>query len=382
MIRGGRASPSAKAVKLVLEACHHGSPKASIAAGIPSHQAPRTSFSRRSPTEYRHPEGPRLRARACRGDPAATTARGSARGPASRGCRGYASPGAARHRERRRCARRHLGPSASSSTRRWPDIRPFEAANLQDALIAAATPLMPPLTAGRPIPIPASGVVRKCLEKDRENHSSVQKRPRGALRPYAPAAFAHYVDRVKAVGGPRNPFVGTVRTVAPRARPHRDGGTFATDTFTTEASPDSIMPLERDARATDRDATDARLRGGVRRQPAARGPARAHRGRHHVPRRAHRHPERASRPRRRAWGSTISPLSRCPPSPSPLGPLPPLAPASTPPPPLRSRVINLDDSRVAEKPAPAKPAWRRDPRMTRRQRVPPSAKPANLMTYR
>lgn len=389
MIRGGKGVPVSEAVKLVLEACH-GLAEAHAAGIVHRDIKPSNLFLAQKPDKtvtLKVLDFGLARAEVT----AATTARGSARGPRIAGSPGYASP-------------EQLGTASDADAR--ADIwglgivlyeavaghRPFEAANLQDALIAAATLPMPPLTSpSEPIPPGFEDVVRKCLEKDRENrYSSVQDLAE-ALRPYAPAAFAHYVDRVKAVGG-RNPFsVGTVRTVAPEGEGHTATvGTFATDTFTAEASPDSMMP---------------RSNGMPESNPTATPPTPGFVVASVVSQRlavllaliavvttclvvliviGTRKPTTPASTGKAPPSAALT----LPPSPSALGPLPPLAlpPASTPPPPApEPQVINLDDS-VAEKPAAGeKPAPGEKPAKSTkaRPRGAASAKPAgNPMTYR
>lgn len=241
MIRGGKPLPVSEAVKLVLEACH-GLAEAHAAGIVHRDIKPSNLFLAQKPDKtvtLKVLDFGLARAEVT----AATTARGSARGPRIAGSPGYASP-------------EQLGTASDADAR--ADIwglgvvlyeavsghRPFEAANLQDALIAAATLPMPPLTSpNEPIPPGFEDVVRKCLEKDRENRYATVQDLAEALRPYAPAAFAHYVDRVRAVGG-KNPFsVGTIRTVSPEGEGHTATvGTFSTDTFTGDAAPDSMMP--------------------------------------------------------------------------------------------------------------------------------------------
>ena len=241
MIRGGKPLPVQEAVKLVLEACH-GLAEAHAAGIVHRDIKPSNLFLAQKPDKtvnLKVLDFGLARAEVT----AATTARGSARGPRIAGSPGYASP-------------EQLGTASDADAR--ADIwglgvvlfeaisghRPFEATNLQDALIAAATLPMPPLTSpSEPIPAGFEDVVRKCLEKDRENRYATVVDLAEALRPFAPPAFAHYVDRVKAVGG-RNPFsVGTVRTVAPEGEGHTATvGTFATDTFTADGARESIAP--------------------------------------------------------------------------------------------------------------------------------------------
>ena len=246
MIRGGKPLPLQEAVKLVLEACH-GLAEAHAAGIVHRDIKPSNLFLAQKPDKtvtLKVLDFGLARAEST----SATTARGSARGPRIAGSPGYASP-------------EQLGTAADADSR--ADIwglgvvlfevvsghRPFEATNLQDALIAAATLPMPPLESPNgPVPPAFEAVVRKCLEKDRENRFASIQDLAEALRPFAPPAFAHYVDRVRAVAG-RDPFsAGTLRSMAPAGEGHTATvGTFSTDTNTDTFAGqlDSIPPRSR-----------------------------------------------------------------------------------------------------------------------------------------
>jgi serine/threonine-protein kinase len=366
------------AVKLVLEACH-GLAEAHAAGIVHRDIKPSNLFLAQKPDKtvtLKVLDFGLARAEVT----AATTARGSARGPRIAGSPGYASP-------------EQLGTASDADAR--ADIwglgivlyeavsghRPFDAANLQDALIAAATLPMPPLTSpSEPIPPGFEDVVRKCLEKDRESRYATVTDLAEALRPFAPPAFAHYVDRVRAVGG-RNPYsVGTIKTTAvPEGEGHTATvGTFSTDTFTAEATPDSRSPRSMpmgESNPTTGTAQGFLVASVVSQRLvlllaaivvvstclvvlvviATRKPIEANAGK-----------------------PPPSAALTLPPSPSALGPLPPLAlPAmsTAPAPEPQANVIDLDPPEKPEKPVTKPTKGRAKPGA--------SAKPAgNPMTYR
>jgi serine/threonine-protein kinase len=379
-----RPVPVSEAVKLVLEACH-GLAEAHAAGIVHRDIKPSNLFLAQKPDKtvtLKVLDFGLARAEVT----AATTARGSARGPRIAGSPGYASP-------------EQLGTASDADAR--ADIwglgvvlyeavsghRPFEAATLQDALIAAATLPMPPLTApNEPIPPGFEDVVRKCLEKDRESRYATVTDLAEALRPFAPPAYAHYVDRVRAVGG-RNPFsVGTIKTMAvPEGEGHTATvGTFSTDTFTAEATPDSLGPRSQPmGESPTAGAAPGFLVASVVSQRlvlllaaivvvstclvvlvviGTRKPTEAS----------------ASKP-------PPSAALTLPPSPSALGPLPPLAlpamstAAATPPAPEPPAVIDLDQGATPPE-KPEKPVTKPT---KGRVKAAASAKPAgNPMTYR
>ena len=239
-IRQGGAIQPSEAVRLVLEACH-GLAEAHAAGIVHRDIKPSNLFLAEKADKtvtLKVLDFGLARAEST----VATTARGSARGPRIAGSPGYASP-------------EQLGTAADVDARAdvWglgvvlyelvSGQRPFDAANLQDALIAAATRTMPPLVArdGSALPPGFDAVVRRCLEKDRENRFASVQDLAEALRPYAPPAFAHYVDRVRAVAG-RSPLsLGTIRVGG------NDGNaatisSFATDTLSGDAPVSSAAP--------------------------------------------------------------------------------------------------------------------------------------------
>jgi serine/threonine-protein kinase len=80
--------------------------------------------------------------------------------------------------------------------------RPFQAANLTDALIAASTLPMPAMVSPHGAVPPAfEKIVQRCLEKDRENRFASVLDLAEALTPFAPPQFMHYAQRIRDVGG-------------------------------------------------------------------------------------------------------------------------------------------------------------------------------------
>ena len=119
--------------------------------------------------------------------------------------------------------------------------RPFEAGNLADALIAAITVPMPPMgTAERPVPAAFEAIVRRCLEKDRENRFAEVPDLADALVPFAPPAFAHYAHRIRDVSTRKGASsAATLRMILPGD--HRSSA--ATGSLSGEMSIDASVEL-------------------------------------------------------------------------------------------------------------------------------------------
>jgi serine/threonine-protein kinase len=78
--------------------------------------------------------------------------------------------------------------------------RAFEASNLSEGLFAVVSQEVPPMQSpSGPLPPGFEAVVKKCLEKDRENRWASVDALADALTPFAPAAFQRYSRRVREV---------------------------------------------------------------------------------------------------------------------------------------------------------------------------------------
>ncbi len=121
--------------------------------------------------------------------------------------------------------------------------RPFEATSLTDALIVAATQPAPPMTSPHgALPIDFEAVVRRCLEKDREDRFASVCDLADALAAYAPPEVAHYPALIRIVGGDAQSLRSTQWSDSPPSSNASLSDT-KTDTRSVTEGPNTEMSL-------------------------------------------------------------------------------------------------------------------------------------------
>lgn len=238
-IRKGIPSPVGDAVKIVLQVCH--ALAEAHAAGIVHRDVkPSNLFLAMQPDKTVVVKV--LDFGLARADSSVAKASGASTMPRMAGSPGYASP-------------EQLGTASDVDARAdvWglgivlyeliTGRRPFEAVNLTDGLIAASTLPMPPMKSVHgPVPPAFEAIVRRCLEKDRENRFGSIMDLADAIHPYAPPAYARYSERVRAVGGRGLHSAGTIRVTLPDGLASGGATTFSdTGSQSSKMEPNTEM---------------------------------------------------------------------------------------------------------------------------------------------